>query len=344
MKTIGSTSRSSTWVLIATVSFAVAATLVLGGCGGIGPRIIDDHGDGTSTATEVSIPATGAVHTVAGRIETEDDVDVFRISIAGSGELKLSTTGSLDTSGALLGGADDELLAYTEAGGNGRNFLITATVGPGTYHVRVASKALGAYSLRIAFAPSPEVLPPAPGPGSEPQQPPRQPPPQQPPPQQPPPEQPSPEQPPPEQPPPEQPPPEQPSPEQPSPEQPSPEQPSPEQPPQPEPEPEPDDPFYDTFPLIRSVFQNFDDKTEVIATFNSPRTYHGLAKTCVQWRLTTSTGAWSETCEDYDLDSIKFDVGASGTWDVRVQVEDKAGNLSRVSKAKQVTVTVAASS
>lgn len=315
MRTTASTSRSSTWVLISTVSFAVAMILVLSRCGGVGPPIIDDHGDGTSTATEVSIPATEAVHTVAGRIETEDDVDVFRISVAGSGVLQLSTTGSLDTSGALLGGANDALLAYTDAGGTGRNFLITATVAPGTFHVRVASKAAGAYSLRIAFTPSPEVLPPAPGPGPEPE--------------------PEPEPPPPEQPPPEPPPPEQPPPEQPPPEQPPPEQPTPAK---------PDDPFYNTFPLIRSVFQNFDDKTEVIATFNSPRTYHGLAKTCVQWRLATSTGARKETCEDYDLDSIKFDVGASGTWDVRVQVEDKAGNLSRVSKSKQVTVTVTASS
>ncbi len=258
-------------------------TLGLGGCGGIGSRSIDDHGDGVSTATEVSLPAEELKQTGAGRIETEDDVDVFLISVAAPGVLRVSTIGSLDTLGVLTDGADDGLLAHADAGGSGEYFLVEETVELGTYHLRVTSKTLGAYSLQIAIARGLETLPPAPGPGAE---------------------------------------------------------------PAPESEPEPDsvpaDPFYNSYPFLYSAYQGFDDRTEVSALFNTPHSYHGLATTCAKWRRTTSTDSWNEECEDFFLDSIVFDVGASGTWEVSVWVVDEAGNVSHVSRTIEVTVTVKA--
>ena len=97
------------------------------------PQPTDDHGDTRAAAT--ALPVGGSV---AGEIETGDDVDVFRVDVAQAGTLTVSTTGSLDTVGVLQGSDGAELASDDDTGGDG-NFQIVLAVTAGTYYVAVAS-------------------------------------------------------------------------------------------------------------------------------------------------------------------------------------------------------------
>ena len=103
----------------------------------------DDHGGTTETATVLmlDIPETG-------RLESEDDVDFFRLEITEPTRLSIYTTGLLDTVGSLL---DDEgyEIGQDDDDGASMNFRIFMRLDPGLYYVSVRSfsDALGLYTL-----------------------------------------------------------------------------------------------------------------------------------------------------------------------------------------------------
>ena len=123
-----------------TGSYTVAAHLNV-------PLPTDDHGDTRANAT---VLAVGSM--VDGAIETENDIDVFRVDVAQTGTLTVSTTGSLDTAG-MLQGSDGTQLASDDDTGTGRNFQIVHAVTAGAYYVEVASYGThtGSYVVLATF-------------------------------------------------------------------------------------------------------------------------------------------------------------------------------------------------
>ena len=95
-----------------------------------------DHGGTTATATDLSLGSS-----LAGRLGTAGDEDVFEITLAADGEVWIYATGPLDTvaelldsAGAVLEEADDGTLLDGSLGFEFREELTA-----GTYYVRVSS-------------------------------------------------------------------------------------------------------------------------------------------------------------------------------------------------------------
>ena len=80
-----------------------------------------------------------------GAIDSADDVDYYRIDLAGSATVQVDTAGQTDTRGELLAG-DGSLIASADGGGSRDNFRITEALDPGVYYVAV-SGAAGEYTL-----------------------------------------------------------------------------------------------------------------------------------------------------------------------------------------------------
>ena len=99
-----------------------------------------DHGGTAETSTLMSIgpPLTG-------EITDADDVDVFRIDLAGSATVAFETAGPTDTMGTLRDGAGAEL-ATAATGGPAMNFRISQELAPGPYYLEV-SGAAGSYAV-----------------------------------------------------------------------------------------------------------------------------------------------------------------------------------------------------
>ncbi|MYE23595.1 MAG: hypothetical protein F4Y01_06585, partial [Gammaproteobacteria bacterium] len=99
-----------------------------------------DHGGTAETSTLMSIgpPLTG-------EIAGDDDVDVFRIDLAGSATVVFETAGPTDTVGTLRDGAGTEL-ATADTGGPAMNFSISRELAPGPYYLEV-SGAAGSYAV-----------------------------------------------------------------------------------------------------------------------------------------------------------------------------------------------------
>ena len=99
-----------------------------------------DHGGTAETSTLMSIgpPLTG-------EITDADDVDVFRIDLAGSATVAFETAGPTDTMGTLRDGAGTEL-ATADTGGPAMNFSISQELAPGPYYLEV-SGAAGSYAV-----------------------------------------------------------------------------------------------------------------------------------------------------------------------------------------------------
>ena len=108
-----------------------------------GAPLPDDHGNSIGTATLI-----GPTSTTNGNLETAGDNDYFRINVIVAGVLLLQTNGSTDTFGHLLNSAGALLTADDDAG-VGTNFLITHTVAPGTYYVRVRHYSTGSGSYQL---------------------------------------------------------------------------------------------------------------------------------------------------------------------------------------------------
>ncbi|MDE2743227.1 MAG: DPP IV N-terminal domain-containing protein [Gemmatimonadota bacterium] len=90
----------------------------------------DDYGDTLSKATEVSLGSS-----ISGSLSA-DDVDYFVIEISSSDTLIASTTGSVDTEGAILD-SSGTVLARDSDSGKGSNFRVSVPVSAGTYYIRV---------------------------------------------------------------------------------------------------------------------------------------------------------------------------------------------------------------
>lgn len=104
-------------------------------------RAGDDHGDtpGASTVLPLDTRATG-------KIQPAEDVDAFRIDIAASMDMRISTSGSADTTGELLDSGDDVVVTAT-MGGVGSNFRIERCLEPGIYYLLISASDAGAYNV-----------------------------------------------------------------------------------------------------------------------------------------------------------------------------------------------------
>ncbi len=100
-----------------------------------------DHGGTAESSTLMPIgpPLTG-------EIAGGDDMDVFRIDLAGDATVVFETAGPTDTMGTLRDGAGTEL-ATADAGGPAMNFGITEELAPGVYYLEVSGAAAGNYSV-----------------------------------------------------------------------------------------------------------------------------------------------------------------------------------------------------
>ena len=108
----------------------------------------DDHGDSTSTATDVAVPGAAA-----GRIDPVSDQDYFRFRLSSPGTIVAWSSGLLDTYGALYD-ANGRRLAENDDSANSLNFRIERPSAAGTYYVSVASfgrSLVGAYTLHLSL-------------------------------------------------------------------------------------------------------------------------------------------------------------------------------------------------
>ena len=116
---------------------------------GGGSRVRDRHGDSAAGATPIAFrPATSRSSSIAGRINTQRDVDYFRLRLSQAGVLVVETNGSTDTRGNVWQ-AGEEMGAAT-GGGPGTNFRLTTPVEAGDVVIAVAGEGgqTGAYTLR----------------------------------------------------------------------------------------------------------------------------------------------------------------------------------------------------
>ena len=113
----------------------------------------DDHGDSASSATQLDLNSSRR-----GTIEYTGDVDWFRLETSERRDLRVWTTGSVDTLGFLLDSAG-KLVALDDDSGSGYNFSIEATVSAGVYFVRVAAigSTTGRYVIQESGKPAPFV-------------------------------------------------------------------------------------------------------------------------------------------------------------------------------------------
>lgn len=103
----------------------------------------DDHGDQQSAATRLELGAN-----LAGLIELGDDEDWFRLDLADRTAVAIYTTGGLDTVGSLRDSSNRTVLS-NDNWGTDKNFRIEATLGRGSYYIRLtsSSSAIGRYTL-----------------------------------------------------------------------------------------------------------------------------------------------------------------------------------------------------
>ena len=109
----------------------------------------DDHSNSFDSATTAPINASRS-----GNLEVAGDVDMFRVVIPATGDLKITTSGTTDTTGVLFD-AVGMPIASDDDSGNGLNFGFTSAVAPGTYYVGVSGfdgLATGSYVLNVNFA------------------------------------------------------------------------------------------------------------------------------------------------------------------------------------------------
>lgn len=120
---------------------------VTDGTGSVG-AVADDHAASTGAAT---VLATGSA--TAGRIGSNDDADLFRITTSGGAVSAVSSGGS-DLVATLEDGVGN-VLARSDDDGDWYNFSINETLGGGTYYIRVrhCCEGTGDYSVTATFTP-----------------------------------------------------------------------------------------------------------------------------------------------------------------------------------------------
>ena len=102
-----------------------------------------DPGDSAAEAAdlEVGVPVIGKIG--------DGDVDLFKLVLDEPTEMVFYTSGDTDTKGTLLQ-SDGNTEVESDDDGDGFNFLIQATLGPGTHYVRVEgydNRVTGSYAL-----------------------------------------------------------------------------------------------------------------------------------------------------------------------------------------------------
>ena len=112
-------------------------------------RVADDYGDTPTLAATVSI---GTVR--QGQLESGVDVDYFRIELATAGAIRVWTTGTTETVGAIFRD-DGRIRIEDDNGGADGNFLIVGNLPAGTYYIEVRgyAESTGAYALEVSFDP-----------------------------------------------------------------------------------------------------------------------------------------------------------------------------------------------
>lgn len=124
----------------------------------IDPRSSSDL-DAADECAEAALIASGA----NGAIEVPGDRDVFRVEMAGSGMLSVTTSNSwsTDTFGTLMD-AGCRIIAEDDDGGSGRNFAIQRRVSAGTYFVAVehydGHEGVGPYFLEAEATPDRHLI------------------------------------------------------------------------------------------------------------------------------------------------------------------------------------------
>ena len=113
-----------------------------------------ETGSGGTSLNEGDSPATAIPLAVGASVEGElsaDDSDYFSVTVTDAGTLVASTTGSTNTYGSIEDRSGN-VLNENDDGGEGRNFRVSAAVGPGTYYIRVRgfdTSITGAYTLTL---------------------------------------------------------------------------------------------------------------------------------------------------------------------------------------------------
>ena len=118
----------------------------------------DDHGDSLEEATDLAVGGSqkGVIAYSQAHI---DDIDTFRLEITEAVDLKLFTSGSLNTEGRLLDDRGRALeVPYDWYGGYQENFLFDARLEPGTYYLEVTSDDTGGYIIHAKDAKTNAVL------------------------------------------------------------------------------------------------------------------------------------------------------------------------------------------
>ncbi len=108
----------------------------------------DTHRDTAATATTLAVPSS-----TTGELST-GDVDYFKLTVAATTVVKISSSGSTDTVGELED-SNGNLLAIDNNTGDGDNFSLAHSVAAGTYFVKVtgaASSTVGAYTLAVSVS------------------------------------------------------------------------------------------------------------------------------------------------------------------------------------------------
>lgn len=116
-----------------------------------GSGAVEAVGDdvGADAATAVALIETGA-----GRLETADDADLFKIAVDRAGTLTVSSAGPTDVVGVLEAG-DGSVIVADDDGGQWYNFALSESLAPGTYYLRVTHCCAGTgdYRLSTTFTP-----------------------------------------------------------------------------------------------------------------------------------------------------------------------------------------------
>ena len=112
------------------------------------PPSRDDHGNTRNGATTVGLSSL-----TAGRLERSGDLDYFRVTLSGSGEVTVSTTGTTDTVGELQTSSGTRITSNDD-GGTGYNFRMQQRLSAGTYYIQVRGygNSTGDYELSVSFA------------------------------------------------------------------------------------------------------------------------------------------------------------------------------------------------
>ena len=115
-----------TWAGLAACATALAAAYA--------HEPADDHGDTRLTSTRVE--HYGVSQT--GKLDSMDDVDVFRLDLQGRAELEMRSSRALDLKGTLYD-SEGTVLAEDDDSGTDLNFRIVQTLDGGVYYVAVES-------------------------------------------------------------------------------------------------------------------------------------------------------------------------------------------------------------